>query len=493
MLGVKLADLRGDSLMLKTNGHMRLKHMQEALQKQTKMLEIVAGSSSSSQEKMIENVRNYFTTSTNSDAVEALANLYPITMTAVADARMSFSQHCAMEKEVKSMQVKMFSTKNNLGLRLALGSSDFNVKNYKSKGSHKSNKSNKKKTSSRQTFGLWSFNGPTGASSPFDDDLRVWELQCVRQHEQVVQRASQGFFDKNYISDSGAKRARGFHISEFQKTMVCPLCVSLVQNELDDERESTLSMRGLQKGTMSSTYAFCQRQSDPYFKTTCHYIATGLEDIISGVLQAQAGTGDPIDDSQTLLLRTNPARLRLILDRLLSPNSKFANLGGGDAMLWRQAEGMDGGGNTSPKLLLAADVCHKFMACDSFAQESGSNSGGGGSRSEVNDAASGAASSDSGQSDLILDEAVKLLEKWDSQNDNAEALEGLTKNIVKLAETSHDRLLCDDFQRVQNEYGQLRKKSESTGNDKLCFACVKMATISIEHMLTTNVEDMVSL
>ena len=121
MLGVKLADLRGDSLMLKTNGHMRLKHMQEALQKQTKMLEIVAGSSSSSQEKMIENVRNYFTTSTNSDAVEALANLYPITMTAVADARMSFSQHCAMEKEVKSMQVKMFSTKNNLGLRLALG------------------------------------------------------------------------------------------------------------------------------------------------------------------------------------------------------------------------------------------------------------------------------------------------------------------------------------------------------------------------------------
>jgi hypothetical protein len=179
----------------------------------------------------------------------------------------------------------------------------------------------------------------------------------------------------------------------------------------------------------------------------------------------------------------------LILDRLLSPSSKFSNLGGGDAKLWRQAEGMDGGGNTSPKLLIAADVCHKFMACDSFAQESGSNSGG--SRSEVDDAAAGAASG--GQSDLILDEAVKLLEKWDSQNDNSEALEGLTKNIVKLAETSHDRLVCDDFQRVQKEYGLLREKSESTGNDKLCFACAKMATMSIEHMLTTDHDHLVSV
>ena len=481
MLGVKLADLRGDSLMFLQNGATRLKHMQEALIKQSTVLETVAGSASSRQEKLIENVRNYFTTSTNSDAVEALAELYPITMTSLSDARMLFAKHCKTEREVKNLQVRLFSTIENLGMRASMTSISKNVQN----------KEKKQQSKDASLFGLFSFKGATFQTSPFDGDTALWELQCVRQHEQKIKRANQGFINKMYLSDSGAKRARGLHILEHRRTMVCPLCVSLVTNELDDNRESILSMRGLEKGTMSSVFAFCQSQSDPYFKTTCHHVATGLEDILSNVLASVSNKGSDIEDAPTLLLRTNPASLRLLLDRLLSPDGSFSQLGGGDATLWREAEGMDGpGGNQSPKLLIAADVCHKFMACDAYASGGGSASSSS-SKSEVGDASGAASMDDSGgggggggdTSDMMLDEGVKLLEKWDAQNDNAAALEEITKHIVKLAESSHDRMVCDDFKRVQSEYASLRRKSEVNGHAKLCYACVKMATLSVRDAL----------
>ena len=481
MLGVKLADLRGDSLMYLQNGETRLKHMQEALKKQTKLLEQVVGSSSR-QESIIENVRNYFSTSTATNAVEALAELYPITMTALSDARLLFAQHCKTEREVKDLQVRLFTKIENQGLR-----NGFRSKNAKKKSTN----------SKEKPYGLFQFQGPTGTKSAFDGDTRLWELQCVRQHEAKVQRANQGYIDKIYLSDSGSKRARGLHIMEHRRTMVCPLCVSLVTNELDDERETKLSMRGLESGTMSSVFAFCQGQSDPYYKITCHHIATGLQDIISNQLELSTGGGSAVEDADTLLLRTHSASLRFILDRLLSPDGRFSSLGGGDASLWKEAEGMDGGGNQSPKLLIAADVCAKFMACDSYAPSG--LSGGSGSAAEVGDAAGAASQDDAssggsgsgggGTTELMLDEGVKLLEKWDSQNDNTEQLEEVTSSIIKLAESSHDRMVCDDFARVQQEYSSLKRSGDQNGNTKLCFACVKMATLAVRDALNFDKEN----
>lgn len=43
MLSVTLADLKSDSMMSSELGEMRLKHMQEALSKQSKLLEEITG------------------------------------------------------------------------------------------------------------------------------------------------------------------------------------------------------------------------------------------------------------------------------------------------------------------------------------------------------------------------------------------------------------------------------------------------------------------
>ena len=107
MLGIKASELKTMSLTDVDMGEQRLKHMQEALSKQTTLLEEVAGGDSSRQEVLIENVRNYFATSTNSDAVETLSELYPFTMTALSSARMYFASHCATEREVKNLQLKL--------------------------------------------------------------------------------------------------------------------------------------------------------------------------------------------------------------------------------------------------------------------------------------------------------------------------------------------------------------------------------------------------
>ena len=56
MLGIKASDLKTMSLTDVDMGEQRLKHMQEALSKQTTLLEEVAGGDSSRQEVLIENV-----------------------------------------------------------------------------------------------------------------------------------------------------------------------------------------------------------------------------------------------------------------------------------------------------------------------------------------------------------------------------------------------------------------------------------------------------
>ena len=486
MLGIKASELKTMSLTDVDMGEQRLKHMQEALSKQTTLLEEVAGGDSSRQEVLIENVRNYFATSTNSDAVETLSELYPFTMTALSSARMYFASHCATEREVKNLQLKLFSKQENVGikkLKMGLKSTILtdanNLKEAKVEG--------KEGDKTGSGYGLWSFQGPTGTSNMFADETRLWELQCVRQHEQKIQRANQGFIDKYYLSDSGSKRARGLHVLEHRRTMVCPLCVSLVQNELNDDRKSERSNRGSEKGMLSSTFAFCQAQSDPYYKTTCHHIAVALSDIISHTILTTVNKyGSTVqEDVTTLLLRSNPSSLRAILDVLLAPDGYFTYLGGGDAKMWREAEGMDSG-NTSPKLLIAADVCHKFMACDTFAPGGG---GSGSSQSEVNDAGGAAEKDNQGTSELMMEEAVKLMEKWDSQNDNVDELESITKSIVGLAESTQDRMVCDDFKKVQREYHTLLDKGNSKGNQKLCFACVKMATVVVRKALIVDEND----
>jgi hypothetical protein len=157
---------------------------------------------------------------------EALSELYPFTMTAMSDARMLFAKHCSIERDVKLMQMRLFATSENLGsMQLRSGVS---VKDTADKIKKKKREGGANDEDSTHSYGLWGFKGPTGTSTIFDDETKLWELQCVRQHEQKVQRANQGYIDKNYLSDSGSKRARGLHIIEHRKTMVCPLCVSLV-------------------------------------------------------------------------------------------------------------------------------------------------------------------------------------------------------------------------------------------------------------------------
>lgn len=143
------------------------------------------------------------------------------------------------------------------------------------------------------------------------------------------------------------------------------------------------------------------------------------------------------------------------------------------------------GGNNGPKLLIAADVCHKFMACDAFAPSADSGGSSGSSQSEAKDA-SKAAKKDDSTSELMLDEAVKLFEKWDSSNDNVEELQDITKSIVSLAESTQDRMVCDDFTKVQNNFRTLMNKGNSKGNQKLCFACVKMATVIVRRSLEVD-------
>lgn len=108
-----------------------------------------------------------------------------------------------------------------------------------------------------------------------------------------------------------------------------------MQNELNDDREQLQSNRGLEKGILSSTFAFCQAQSDPYYKTTCHHVASSLNGIISQTLvrTSKEFDGAENEDASTLLMRSKPVGLRHMLDKLMSPDGHFTFIGGGDGEL----------------------------------------------------------------------------------------------------------------------------------------------------------------
>mgnify|MGYP000899898298 CR=1 FL=1 len=484
LLSSALSEEKASSLQLEQAGKLHLSHLREALHKQTSTLERIVGSRTAKQSKLIENVRNYFTTSTDRDQVEALAELYPITMTSISLARMKFDSFCAAERRVKEMQLRLFGTINDAGLRPSSKT-----------GGHRmptgvGEEQEAEKAKEMAGYGLHGYQGITLDRSYFASDTTLWETQCKREHSAMVTQADRGYIDKVYLSDAGAKRSRALHVLESRRNMVCPLCVSLVANELNDKRQTRMSNVGLEKGLMSSVFSFCEGQADPYFRATCHHVGAQLKNAIAtaiGSVNGQTHTAI-FDDVVNRLLRAETAQLRYVLDRLFATSSGVDPAGRiFSHPMWKEAADFDAG-DESPAALVAAEVCHRFMACDGF-QSTAAMAGMAGA-SSVGDAASHANQDDDvsregaqQSQELMLTEGVKLLERWDSQGSNTEELAKITENIVALAEQSHDKMVCNNFDTVQREYGLLRKLSQANGFAKLCYACVTLGTKVVQQAL----------